>query len=705
MKDLRVDKIRDREGNLVPFDSSNVERSIRRALKANRISGEELAASLTRQVAGILSERFLDSQPGIGDVQEAIVHVLKTEGYPAAAKTYRLFREQQKEIRQVKDMIGVQDDLNLTPNALKVLDRRYLLRDEAGNIAETPAQMLQRVAKAVASAEAKFDSEADVARFEDDFFRMMRDFHFLPNSPTLMNAGTSIGQLSACFVLPIEDDIDAIFESIKDAAIIHKSGGGTGFSFSRIRPRGDLVRSTMGVASGPVSFLRVFDLATGVMKQGGRRRGANMGILNADHPDIKEFVLAKQDESLLPNFNLSVGVSDEFVEAVSRKQVLPLINPRNGLEWGSINAEELMNLIVTNTWHTGEPGLIFLDALNRHNPTPNLGRLEATNPCGELPLLPYESCCLGSINLGRMTHDRTMDWDRFKKTIHLGVRFLDNLIEINNYPIPSIGEATRANRKIGLGVMGFADALVEMGIAYGSEAGLEMADRIMSFMLEEARRASTELATERGVFPNFLGSSYDIGSAPGMRNASLLAIAPTGTISILARCSSGIEPLFALVFSRKVMDGTTLIEINPRFQQTACERGFFSRDLMEEVARRGTVKDIDGIPEDVQRVFVTDFDIARDWHIRMQAVFQKYVDNAVAKTVNLPSDATPADIRHVYNLAHQLGCKGVTVYRYGSRAEQVLYLGGHITDTGETYPYVTAESEYGGGFLAGCCYA
>ena len=690
---------------MVPFDAGKVEGSIKRALKANRIVGNELAASLTRHVSSVLSERFPDSYPEIDDIQDVIVHVLKTEGYPAAAKTYRLFREQQREIRNLKDMIGVQDDLNLSANALKVLERRYLLRDEAGSIIETPAQMLRRIAKAVASAEARFNPQAEIAQFEEDFFQIMRDFQFLPNSPTLMNAGTSIGQLSACFVLPVEDNVEAIFESIKDAAIIHKSGGGTGFSFSRLRPRGDLVRTTMGIASGPVSFLRVFDLATGVMKQGGRRRGANMGVLNVSHPDIKEFVLAKQDESLLSNFNLSVGTSDEFMEAVSRREAWPLINPRNGREWGTMGAEEIMNLIITNGWHTGEPGLIFTDALNRHNPTPHLGKLEATNPCGELPLMPYESCCLGSINLAMMTREHAIDWDKLKKTVHLGVRFLDNLIEINDYPVAGIGEVTRANRKIGLGVMGFADALIEMGIAYNSEAGLEMADKIMSFISREAKRASADLANDRGVFPNFANSIHDIPSAPGIRNASLLAIAPTGTISILAGCSSGIEPLFALVFSRKVMDGTSLIEINKRFQQVSCERGFFSRDLMEEVARRGTPRDLDGIPEDVQRLFVTDFDISYEWHVRMQAVFQKHVDNSVAKTVNLPPDATPADINHVYKLAHQLGCKGVTVYRYGSRAEQVLYLGGHTTDTGETYPYVTADSEYGGGFLAGCCYA
>jgi len=560
-------------------------------------------------------------------------------------------------------------------------------------------ELFRRVARTIAAAEAGFEPAADVKGLEQAFFELMRDLDFMPNTPTLMNAGAPLGQLSACFVLPIEDSIVDIFESLKNMAIIHQSGGGTGFSFSHLRPKGDVVRSTKGVASGPVSFMKIFDAATGVMKQGGKRRGANMGILNADHPDIMEFVVAKSDGVTLSNFNISVAVTDEFMEAVSRGKKWPLINPRTGKEVHAISARNLFEMIVYHAWKTGDPGLIFLDEINRHNPTPHLGRFEATNPCGELPLLPYESCNLGSINLSHLVSDGQIDWTKLRKVVNLAVHFLDNIIEANLFPLPAIEQITRrGNRKIGLGVMGFADALVKMGIPYNSEAGLETAERIIKFISEEAHKASVDLATRRGVFPNFAGSIYDCPGGLKLRNATVLSIAPTGTISIIAGCSSGIEPLFALAFVRNIMEGTRLFEVNTVFEQVARERGFFSQELMEQVAQGGTLRGIKGVPEDIRRVFVTDWDIAPEWHVRMQAVFQKYTDNSVSKTVNLPAEATPEDIHRIYTLAHELKCKGITIYRYGSKKQQVLTLAGHPPEEAmEPIPYVTADSEYAGG--------
>jgi len=705
MSEVKIDHIRKRDGSVVPFSPQKIEQAIYKALAATKAGDKELAASLARRVVEIVADRFANSMPSVEDVQDIVEEVLMTQGYANVAKAYVLYRQQRAYLRRLKQVIGVRDDLKLSVNAIKVLERRYLMKDEEGNVRETPAELFRRVARTMAAVETNFDPEADVKALEQAFFELMRNLEFMPNTPTLMNAGAPLGQLSACFVLPVEDSIVDIFETLKNMAIIHQSGGGTGFSFSHLRPKGDIVRSTKGVASGPVSFMKIFDAATAVMKQGGKRRGANMGILGAHHPDIVEFVLAKSDGTTLSNFNISVAVTDEFMEAASRGRKWPLINPRTGREVQSINARELLDMIVDNAWRTGDPGLIFLDEINRHNPTPHLGYLEATNPCGELPLLPYESCNLGSINLAQMVSDGEIDWQKLGRVVHLAVHFLDNVIEANVFPLPQIEEITRrGNRKIGLGVMGFADALVKLGIAYNSEAGLETAERIIKFISEEAHRASAELAARRGVFPNFPGSIYDRPGGPRLRNATVLSIAPTGTISIIAGCSSGIEPLFALAFVRNVMEGTRLLEVNPIFEQVARERGFFSPELMEQVAQRGTLRGIDGIPEDVRRVFVTDWDIAPEWHVRMQAVFQKYTDNSVSKTINLPPQATPEDIRRIYTLAHELKCKGITIYRYGSKKQQVLTLAGDMSQAAiEPVPYVTADSEYAGGCPIGTC--
>lgn len=699
MRETKVTQIRKRDGTIVPFTPDKIERAIYKALMATKTGGKKLAADLTQRVLEIVENRFAQSTPGVEDVQDIVEEVLMTRGYPNVARAYILYRQQRADVRRLKKVIGVRDDLKLSANALKVLERRYLLRDEEGNIIETPRELFQRVAHVIAAAETNFDPAADTKELEQAFFNLMSNLEFLPNTPTLMNAGAPLGQLSACFVLPVEDSIVDIFESLKNMAIIHQSGGGTGFSFSHLRPKGDMVRSTMGVASGPVSFMKIFDAATGVMKQGGKRRGANMGILNADHPDIVEFVLAKSDETTLSNFNISVAATDEFMEAVSRGRKWRLINPRTGKEVRSINARELFDMIVHNAWRTGDPGLVFLDEINRHNPTPHLGRLEATNPCGELPLLPYESCNLGSINLAQMVSDGKIDWAKLGRVVNLAVHFLDNVIEANIFPLPAIEQITKkGNRKIGLGVMGFADALVKMGIPYNSEAGLATAERIIKFISEQARQASAGLAAKRGVFPNFPKSVYKRPGGLRLRNATVLSIAPTGTISIIAGCSSGIEPLFALAFVRNIMEGTRLLEINPVFEQVARQRGFFSPELMEQVAQRGTLRGIKGIPEDVRRLFVTDWDIAPEWHVRMQAVFQKYTDNSVSKTINLPAEATPETIQQVYTHAHELKCKGITIYRYGSKKQQVLTLAGHIPETAvEPVTYVTVDSEYAGG--------
>ncbi|MBI2860727.1 MAG: adenosylcobalamin-dependent ribonucleoside-diphosphate reductase [Chloroflexi bacterium] len=700
-----VSQIRKRDGSVVPFEPGKIENAIRKALVATGVTETQLAAGLAGEAVAKVEQKFPEAVPGVEDVQDIVEQVLMAGGYPAAAKAYILYRQQRSDLRRLKSTIGVRDDLKLTVNAIKVLERRYLVKDEEGNVVETPAGLFRRVARAVARAELAFDPAADVATWEERFFRAIGNLEFMPNTPTLMNAGLPLGQLSACFVLPVEDSVVSIFDTLKHMALIHQSGGGTGFTFSHLRPRGDIVRSTKGVASGPVSFMKIFDAATGVMKQGGKRRGANMGIMNADHPDIVEFVYAKSDGVTLSNFNISVGVTEDFMSAVSKNGRWPLINPRTGKEAKSINAAGLFNMIVNNAWKTGDPGLIFLDEINLYNPTPRLGRMEATNPCGELPLLPYESCNLGSINLSRTVVDGRMDWQKLEDLVSLGVRFLDNVIEANVFPLTAIEAITRGgNRKIGLGVMGFADALVKLGIPYNSEAALELAERIISFIYQKAREASARLAGERGVFPNFPGSIHDRPDGDRLRNATVLSIAPTGTISIIAGCSSGIEPLFALAYVRNVMEGTRLMEVNPLFEQVARERGFYSPDLMETVARRGTLQGIPGIPDDVRSVFVTDWDIAPEWHVRMQAVFQRHTDNSVSKTVNLPAEASPEDINRIYRLAHTLKCKGITIYRYGSKKEQVLSLPGYLPEkAAEPAPYMTAESEYSGGCPWGAC--
>ena len=692
-----------RDGRLVSFRSGLIETAIRRALGATKTGDGELAADLCDCVVKNIGQKFTRTIPGVEDVQDIVEEVLMAGGYTDAARAYILYREKRSNIRSIKKFTGVEDDLKLGVNATRVMEQRYLQKDEHGNVIETSGGLFRRVADAVSSVETKFNPSINIARTSEEFYKLMAGLEFLPNSPTLMNAGTELGQLSACFVLPIEDSVESIFDALKNTAIIHQSGGGTGFSFRRIRPKGDIVRSTKGIASGPVSFMEIFDTATGVMKQGGRRRGANMGILQVEHPDIYEFISAKSKEGAFRNFNISVAVTDSFMESVRKGRNWKLINPRSGAQTNAVKAGEIFDMIANNAWNSGEPGMVFIDSINRHNPTPQLGSIEATNPCGEIPLLPYESCNLGSINLSRMVSGGRIDWDRMGRVTEIAVRFLDDVIEANNFPLAAIERVTKGNRKIGLGLMGFADALAEMEIPYDSEAGLETAEKIAGFVSERATEASSKLGRERGKFPNFEGSIHQNVGSKGIRNASLVSIAPTGTISIIADCSSGIEPIFALAYVRKAMEGNSLIETNRVFERKARDYGFYSNELIEKASRKGTIREIDGIPHRFKRIFATDYDIKPEWHVRMQAVFQKYTDNSVAKTVNLPEEATVNDVRRVYRLAHSLGCKGITVYRYGSRREQVLYRGGSILRSSGANRHVTTDAEYGGGCINGNC--
>lgn len=567
--------------------------------------------------------------------------------------------------------------MEISENALVVLERRYLTRDAEGNLIESPEGLFRRVAAALAAPDLNYDKNADVGQLEDEFYELMTSLRFLPNSPTLMNAGKELGQLSACFVLPVEDSMDGIFDTIKQAALIHKSGGGTGFSFSRLRPKGSTVRTTGGVASGPISFMKVFNAATEAVKQGGTRRGANMGILRVDHPDILEFIDCKAEDNTIANFNISVALTEEFMQAAEKGADYDLVDPHSHEVTGKLNAGEVFRKIVDAAWRNGEPGIIFLDRLNRDNIVPSKGEIESTNPCGEQPLLPYESCNLGSINLTKVVKEEggknVIDYDLLGKTVDTAVHLLDNVIDANRYPLDLIAEVTRSTRKVGLGVMGFADLLLLLGIAYNSEEGVALAEDLMAFVQTRAKEASVKLAKKRGAFPLFPESTLREG--PAYRNGTVTTIAPTGTLSIIAGVSSGVEPIFAYAYVRNVMDQTELTETNPILQAELERRGLYTEELMRQIAEEGTLAHIDALPADLKRVFVSAHDVSPEWHIRMQAAFQKFTDNAVSKTVNFKRDATRDEVEEVYLLAWKLGCKGVTIYRDHSRDAQVLSIG------------------------------
>lgn len=595
------------------------------------------------------------------------------------------------------------EKLDLAENAIKVLEKRYLKRDKEGNCIETPADMFMRVAKTIAEGDLKFGkSQAEVDALTKRFYKAITSRYFMPNSPTLMNAGRELGQLAACFVLPVEDSLEGIFETVKNTALIHKSGGGTGFSFSKLRPKNSVVRSTMGVSSGPVSFMEVFNAATEAVKQGGTRRGANMGILRVDHPDILDFIECKSDNNKLNNFNISVAVTDKFMEALKAGTDYELINPQNGTIAGKMSARKVFDMIVDGAWRNGEPGIVFIDKMNADNPTPLVGPIESTNPCGEVPLLSYEACNLGSINLGRMIKDNgEIDWNLLAETTRTAIRFLDNVIAVNNYPLPQISEMVQNNRKIGLGVMGWADMLMKLGLSYNSKEGTTLAGQIMEFIDYESKCESIELSKERGRFNNFKGSIYDgqnflynkyKGKSAGkisdeqwkeldaeiekygIRNATTTCIAPTGTISMIASASGGVEPLFGLVFSRLIMDGTEMFEVNPIFKEYAVKHGIYSDELMGKIAKTGSIAHVDGVADEVKHIFATAHDVSPYWHVKMQAAFQLHTDNAVSKTVNFEEHATRKDIEEAYVLAYENNLKGITVYRNNSRQFQPMNL-------------------------------
>ena len=698
---MAINKVKKRNKDIVSFEQAKIKNAIKKALAA---TGNEttVATTLTNEVVeNLQSSQYKNEIPTVEHIQDIVEKTLIKHNLADAAKAFILYRQKHAEQRELKQIFDVKDDLKLSITSIKVLRDRYLAKNEYGEIIETPSELFLRVAKKVAEVDEAYD-DIDQEESEKQFFSVMKNLEFLPNSPTLMNAGLpSPQQLSACFVLPVEDSLECIFEAVKNMALIHKSGGGTGFSFSKIRPKGDIVKTTKGIASGPISFMRVFDKTTDVIKQGGRRRGANMGVMNITHPDIQEFITAKENESDFQNFNLSVAVTDSFIEAVQKDECIHLVNPRTNEKIKRVSAKNLFDLISLQAWRTGDPGLIFIDEVNRHNPTPCRGTIETTNPCGEVPLLAYESCNLGSINLSKMilSNHSDIDWEKLQKTIRIGIHFLDNIIDINEYPISEIEKMTKANRKIGLGIMGFAELLIKLNIPYQSEKALDLAKKLMKFITDESRNMSQELGKRKGSFPEFKRSIF-AGSFETMRNATVTTIAPTGSISVIAGCSSGIEPLFGVAFVRNIMEGTKFFEINDLFEQEIRKRKLYSIDLVKKIAKKGSVQHIDDIPKDLKDVFVTAHDLHPEVHVRMQAAFQAFTDNAVSKTVNLSADASIDDIKNIYLLAHELKCKGITVYRYGIKKNQVFSLG----EEKEGVDYFNVEPTYSGGCpVSGTC--
>jgi len=671
---MSIESIRKRDGRTEPFESARIRSAILRAMHAVGGKDEDRAQALAEDVVRRLENKGQE-RPSVEDVQDVVEQVLVENGDPQLAKAYILHRFRHAALRGAKAAIGVRDDLKLSLNAIRILRRRYLRRDADGRVIETPAAMFRRVADAVAAIDEQYAGSAAAQKCAQRFYEMMTSLAFLPNSPTLMNAGTALAQLSACFVLPVDDSLESIFTAVKNMALIHQSGGGTGFDFSRLRPRGAMVKSTSGVASGPVSFIEVFDKATDVIKQGGRRRGANMAILKADHPDLVEFVLGKTRSGYLQNFNISVAVTDAFMEAVENGGEHALVNPRTGETVERKPARDILNMICAAAWQCGDPGLVFIDAINRANPLASVAPIEATNPCGEQPLLPHESCNLGSINLRCFVARDGIDFDALGSAVADAVHFLDNVIEANRYPLEEIAEATRATRKIGLGLMGFADVLYRLGIPYDSQEAVDFAGKTMGFIQERARQASVALGQERGSFPLFDKSRWAKESLPALRNATVTTIAPTGTIGLIAGASSGIEPVFALRYWRRMAEGVTLLETHPEFARRAKECGADIEEIFNGCGKDGSIRSCRDLPEDLRRTFIVSRDIAPEWHVRMQAAFQKHSDNGVSKTINLPRDATVDDVRRAYILAWKLGCKGITVYREGSRETDLLYAG------------------------------
>ncbi len=739
-----IENVIKRDGSEAKFERDRIITAIYKAMLAVNNGSMADAKELTAQV--IKEIEAAGETPTVEKIQDTVEGVLMTaslngKSYKDVARAYIIYRERRRTIREEKRRMGVTDDMKLSLNAVKVLESRYLLKDEEGRVEETPREMFRRVSEHVGLVEFLYDykkaktsgkyperrkkqfslkdSQISLLRhaftqlskdgevegeFEEflnfienyrtsaepvieTFENMMASLEFMPNSPTLMNAGTEIGQLSACFVLPVDDDIDGIFRTLMHTAKIHKSGGGTGFSFSKLRPKNDTVGSTQGVASGPVSFMRIFDVTTEVIKQGGKRRGANMAILRYDHPDIMEFINSKDSENTsLRNFNISVGVEDKLFKAMEQDGYISLINPKTGEESSKVKARTIWDALVNQAWKTADPGLIFLDEINDRNVSRHIGAIEATNPCGEQPLLPYESCNLGSINLSKFVKDGKIDYKHLREIIRNSVRFLDNVVDANRFPIEEIDRMTRKTRKIGLGYMGFADMLAMLKIPYNSRKALETAEEVMKFLNDESHTYSEELALERGVYPAWKGSDWE-KEGRKMRNSTTTTIAPTGTISIISNCSSSIEPFFALAFVRHVLDGQELVEVNDELERVLRDRGLYQNDTMLKIAATGTLHETD-LPDDIKNVFVTAHEIDPEWHVLMQATFQRFCDSGVSKTVNLPNEASTRDVEKVYLMAKDLHCKGITVYRDRSKNEQVLYSGSAKEKEKEKKPQV-----------------
>jgi len=674
---MSITKIKKRDGRIVEFDPDKITEAIWKAAQSVGGHNRDIAKKISAQVIDMLEIFFKseDNIPTVEQIQDLVEKILIENGHAKTAKAFIIYRQKHAELRERKtEILGIPNDSKFSLNAIKILEQRYLLKDNEGNVIETPEQMLRRVANNIAQADSNYPG-FDPKKSAEKFYNLMINKDFLPNSPTLMNAGTPVQQLAACFVLPVKDSITEIFDTVKQTAIIQQTGGGTGFNFSELRPHGDIVHSTKGISSGPVSFIRVFDTVTSSMKEGGKRRGANMGILNVDHPDILEFIASKEKEDEISNFNLSVGLTDKFMQAVENGTNYELINPRTNQTVNQLNARNVFELIVSKAWANGEPGIVFVDRLEKDNPTPKAGKISATNPCGEQPLLPYEACNLGSINVSNFVKEQEIDWKRLEEVIKTCVHFLDNAIDMSDYKLPETKAIVSANRKIGLGVMGFADMLFEMNIAYDSDKAVRTAEQLMSFIKENALKTSAELGKKKGSFPNFPESVFPKRGFKTMRNATVTTIAPTGTLSMIVETTAGIEPLFALVYTKHVLDGTELLYVNKHFESTLKKMGLYSRELMRKIASTGSIRNMHELPAEIKNVFVTAWDIAPEWHIRMQAAFQKYTDNAVSKTLNFPSNATIEDIKKAFLLAYSLGCKGITIYRDESRKGQVLTQG------------------------------
>lgn len=698
--------VRKRDGHIEPWVEDKLETTVGKAFRLTQHhNGQELRRLVSR-ITRIIHTRFSEGVVSSEEIPSVVEEVLVGQGYVETASAYLLYIREPKKRLRVREYFGIPDDLHLGMNALWLLQERYFLRDKNGAVAETPRQLFHRVAKTIAQGERHYEgTPQDIERWTTWFEDLLENRVFFPNSPTLMNAGVKNAQLSACFVLPLEDSIAGIFDTLSCAARIQQTGGGTGFDFSSLRPQGDLIHTTGGQASGPVSFIELFHHATEVMKRGGKRSGANMAVLRFDHPDIETFIASKRDPRHLTNFNVSVGVTDSFMRAVRLGTSITLRHPRTGKTTKKISARKLFEQIVHAAWETGDPGLLFLDEINRKNTTRHLGEITATNPCGEQPLHPWEACTLGSINLTKVLKGiptkGDVDWGLLRQTIHSAVRFLDNAIDKSHYPDARIAKMVQGNRRIGLGVMGFAEYLIHLGIPYASAQALKEAKRLAAFLQDEAHRASEQLARDRGNFPFYKGSEWDKRGIP-MRHAAVTTIAPTGSISLIAGCSSGIEPLFAVGFVRETGQGVHLFEISPSFEAIARQEGFWSSKLFHKILQTGSVQGVHGIPSSIQALFRTAHEIPVSQHIRMQAVFQSSIDHAVSKTVNLPARAKESDVREAFLLAWKLHCKGVTIYRQDSKPRQTLQKG-IVVGGKQAHPLLVKHAGYTGSCSNGTC--